>query len=56
MQCKMTANRIYGYLSEKGLKILEQKNMVRGLPKLQDSSNVCSDCMIGKQHREPFLK
>ncbi|CAJ2655081.1 unnamed protein product [Trifolium pratense] len=46
----------YGYLSQKGLKILEQKNMVRGLPKLQDSSNVCSDCMIGKQHREPFLK
>ncbi|KAK2442749.1 putative mitochondrial protein [Trifolium repens] len=46
----------YGHLSQKGLQILEQKNMVRGLPKLQESSNVCSDCMIGKQHREPFPK
>jgi hypothetical protein len=46
----------YGHLSQKGLKILVQKNMVRGLPKLEESSKVCSDCMAGKQYREPFPK
>jgi len=49
-------HRRYGHLSQKGLKVLVQRNMVRGLPELQESSNVCSDCMIGKQHREPFPK
>jgi len=46
----------YGYLSIKGLKIIAQKEMVRGLLKLQESSQVCTDCMVGKQHREVIPK
>lgn len=46
----------YGHLSQKGLKLLNQKGMVRGLPALEQSSKVCGDCMNGKQHRESFPK
>jgi transposase InsO family protein len=30
--------------------------MVRGLPKIEESNHVCSDCLIGKQHRESIPK
>ncbi|BBH02600.1 ADP glucose pyrophosphorylase large subunit 1 [Prunus dulcis] len=30
--------------------------MVKGLPLLQVPSRVCEECMVGKQHREPFPK
>lgn len=46
----------FGHLSLKGLKILSQKDMVRGLPSLGESSKVCGDCLAGKQHRDPFPK
>ncbi|CAL9016699.1 unnamed protein product [Prunus brigantina] len=44
----------YGHLSFSGLKILQQKEMVRGLPCLDTSSRVCEDCLVGKQQRDPF--
>lgn len=44
----------YGHLSFTGLKTLQQKGMVRGLPHLDTSSKVCIDCLTGKQHRNPF--
>jgi hypothetical protein len=46
----------YGHLNFKSLIHLQQKNMVRGLPKLEDSKQVCSDCLIGKQHRDSIPK
>jgi transposase InsO family protein len=46
----------YGHLNFKSLKNLQQKNMVRGLPKIEESNHVCSDCLIGKQHRESIPK
>ena len=46
----------YGRLSHKGLKILQTKNMVRGLPHLPASTLVCTDYLIGKQHRDPIPK
>ncbi|KAM1882749.1 hypothetical protein ACFX13_004199 [Malus domestica] len=44
----------YGYLSWNGLKVLQQKNMVEGLPKLKASQKVCEDCLVGKHHRDSF--
>jgi len=46
----------FGHLSFKGMRTLIYKKMVRGLPILQASSKVCSDCMVGKQHREVIPK
>ncbi|CAL9007503.1 unnamed protein product [Prunus brigantina] len=46
----------FGHLSFNGLKALQQKNMVKGLPLLQAPSTVCEECMVGKQHRETFPK
>ncbi|TQE03722.1 hypothetical protein C1H46_010696 [Malus baccata] len=44
----------YGHLSWNGLKVLQQKNMVEGLPKLTVCQKVCEDCLVGKQHRDSF--
>jgi len=46
----------YGHLSFKGLKILQQKGMVHGLPQLESSLKLCKDCLVGKQQRDPFPK
>ena len=46
----------YGHLSWNGLKVIQQKNMVEGLPKLKASQKVCENCLVGKQHRDPFPK
>ena len=46
----------YGHLSFKGLKTLEQKKMVNGLPQLNSPSGLCEDCLVGKQQRDPFPK
>ncbi|CAL9007315.1 unnamed protein product [Prunus brigantina] len=46
----------FGHLNFNGLKALQQKNMVKGLPPLQVPSRVCEGCMVGKQHHEPFPK
>ncbi|GAU10241.1 hypothetical protein TSUD_420250, partial [Trifolium subterraneum] len=53
---QMTANRIYGHLSFKGLNTLVKKEMVKGLPPLEDSNENCCDCLTGKQHRDPIPK
>ncbi|GAU16533.1 hypothetical protein TSUD_167640 [Trifolium subterraneum] len=46
----------YGHLNIKGLQNLQQKNMVIGLPKFEESNHVCADCLRGKQHRESIPK
>lgn len=46
----------FGHLNSKGLRTLYYKNMVRGLPLLQASTRVCSDCMVGKQRRDSIPK
>jgi hypothetical protein len=46
----------YGHLSHQGLEILQTKNMVRGLPKLTPTTETCTDCLIGKQHRSSIPK
>ena len=44
----------YGHLSFNGLKLLQQKNMVSGLPHLKAPAKVCEHCLIGKHQRDQF--
>lgn len=46
----------YGHLSFKGLKTLQQKKMVDGLPHVKSPSRLCKDCLVGKQQRDSFPK
>lgn len=46
----------YGHLSLGGLQTLQQKNMVAGLPYFSSPKYVCEECVLSKQHREPFPK
>jgi hypothetical protein len=45
-------HRRFGHLSYKGLKTLQTKGMVRGLPSFSESGIVCTNCLKGKQHRD----
>lgn len=49
-------HRRFGHLSYKGLRTLQFKKMVHGLPHFSASATVCTACMVGKQHRDPFPK
>ena len=44
----------YGHLSWNGLKVLQQKNMVIGLPQFRASQRMCEDYLVGRQHHDPF--
>ena len=44
----------YGHLSFNGLKTLQQKSMVTGLPQIHCPSQLCEECTKGKHHRESF--
>jgi hypothetical protein len=46
----------YGHLSINGLKLLTQKDMVKGLPKLSEMKEKCNDCIIGKHQRNAIPK
>jgi hypothetical protein len=46
----------YGHLSHKGLKLLQAKNMIHGLPQLPASTVTCTACILGKQHRRPISR
>ncbi|XP_049343909.1 uncharacterized protein LOC125808229 [Solanum verrucosum] len=46
----------YGHLNFGGLKMLQQKKMVMGLPNLDMLVDICEDCVIGKQSRDCFPK
>ena len=46
----------YGHLNFSGLKTLQQKNMVTCLPQINIPSQVCEECVVGKQHRSQFPK
>jgi hypothetical protein len=47
-------HRRYGHLHYNGLKTLQKKNMVHGLPQIQEPAKLCEECMLGKQPRDPF--
>ncbi|MCH84804.1 hypothetical protein A2U01_0005641, partial [Trifolium medium] len=44
----------FGHLNFNGLRVLQQKEMVKGLPQIETPSHVCEECVIAKQHRNSF--
>jgi hypothetical protein len=46
----------YAHLSIKGLNTLAKKDMVKGLPALEEIEDKCANCLTGKQHRSPIPK
>lgn len=46
----------YGHISHSRMKTLQRKSMVRGLPHFDAQTFTCSDCLIGKQSRNPIPK
>ncbi|GKV36989.1 hypothetical protein SLEP1_g45065 [Rubroshorea leprosula] len=46
----------YGHIYFGGLKALQQKEMVNGLPHFDSLSKICEICMVSKQHRNSFPK
>jgi len=46
----------YGHLNCGSLMLMEKIKMVLGTPKLEHTSRMCEVCIMGKQHRKPFLK
>ncbi|KAL6329996.1 hypothetical protein AAG906_039911 [Vitis piasezkii] len=49
-------HRRFGHLSYKGLRTLQYKEMVKGLPLLRASTIACNECFVGKQHRNVIPK
>ena len=46
----------FGHLSFKGLRTLQYKRMVSGLPSLKTPTKLYTACLVGKQHRESIPK
>ncbi|KAJ9559520.1 hypothetical protein OSB04_004680 [Centaurea solstitialis] len=46
----------FGHVNTKSLQLLHEKNLVEGLPVINDEAKPCADCLVGKQTREPFPK
>ncbi|GAU16044.1 hypothetical protein TSUD_339150 [Trifolium subterraneum] len=46
----------YGHLSFKGLHALAKREMVKGLPLLQETQELCSDCITSKHQRDSIPK
>ena len=44
----------FGHLNYGSLKLMSTKNMVEGLPRINQVNEVCEACQLGKQHRDPF--
>ncbi|KAL0320216.1 UNVERIFIED_CONTAM: Retrovirus-related Pol polyprotein from transposon TNT 1-94 [Sesamum radiatum] len=44
----------FGHLNFEGLKMLGEKNMVRGLPKINHPNQLCEVCLLGKHARKSF--
>ena len=43
-------------MNYQGHQLLKQKNMVVGLPSIQNNDNICEGCIYGKMYRLPFPK
>ena len=46
----------FGHLNFQSLKLLYHKNMVHGLPTIEDRDGTCEGCVLGKHHRQSFPK
>ncbi|CAL2271954.1 unnamed protein product [Prunus armeniaca] len=43
-----------GHLNDRSIKLLEDQEIVHGLPHLEKTYVVCEGCILGKQHRDSF--
>ncbi|KAI5312229.1 hypothetical protein L3X38_041402 [Prunus dulcis] len=43
-----------GHLNDQSIRLLENQDMVHGLPSLEKDLEVCEGCKLGKQHRNSF--
>ncbi|GMQ07023.1 hypothetical protein CsSME_00051392 [Camellia sinensis var. sinensis] len=46
----------FGHLNFGSLKLLSSKNMVKRLPHIAHTNEVCKSCILGKHHRTSFAK
>ena len=46
----------FGHLNFQSLKLLYYKNIVHGLPTIEDRDGTCEGCALGKHHRQSFPK
>uniref|UniRef100_A0A803P9Z5 GAG-pre-integrase domain-containing protein n=1 Tax=Cannabis sativa TaxID=3483 RepID=A0A803P9Z5_CANSA len=46
----------FGHLNFGGLKLLEKKEIVRGLPCINQPDQLCEGCLLGNQSQRSFLK
>ncbi|GKD45673.1 retrovirus-related pol polyprotein from transposon TNT 1-94 [Tanacetum coccineum] len=46
----------FGHINNRSLKLLHDKDLVRGLPIINTEAGTCSDCLVGKQTRDIFPK
>ena len=46
----------YGHLHQRGLQLLQQKEMVKGLPRIEQKNHVCEGCIFWKMCHLPFPK
>jgi len=44
----------FGNLNFGGLKLLQTKDMVKGLPLIEKPERICEGCIFGKQHKDSF--
>jgi hypothetical protein len=48
-------NLIYGHLYFGGIYLLQKKQMVKGLPIIQQPTNSCERCILAKHHMDKFI-
>ena len=46
----------FGHLNFEGLKLLKEKNMVNGIPFIDNPEQICEGCLYGKQSQKSFPK
>ncbi|GJU42069.1 retrovirus-related pol polyprotein from transposon TNT 1-94 [Tanacetum coccineum] len=46
----------FGHINNRSLKLLHDKDLVRGPPIINTEAGTCSDCLVGKQTRDIFAK
>ena len=47
-------HRRFGHFHTQALKLLHEKNMMKGLPCLDENNEACEACLLEKQYKLPF--
>ena len=46
----------FGHLNFKSMMVLCNKNMVHGLPRIEEKHDVCEGCALGNYHRQSYTR